>query len=58
MWHLDELVIDITGRKLWFWRADDQDEYVLDELIQNRRNINSARRLLPLLKKQGIAPNG
>ncbi|MGV2120856.1 IS6 family transposase, partial [Rhizobium rhizogenes] len=31
--------------------------YVLDEIVQNRRNTTAARRLLTrLLKKQGIAP--
>jgi putative transposase len=26
------------GRKHWLWRAVDQDGYVLDEIVQNRRN--------------------
>jgi len=39
------------------WRAVDQDGYVLDEIVQNRRNTKAARRLLTrLLKKQGTAP--
>jgi putative transposase len=57
MWHLDEMVITIAGRKCWLWRAVDQDGYVLDEIVQNRRNAKAARRLLMrLLKKQGMAP--
>ncbi|AOF92566.1 IS6 family transposase [Sinorhizobium sp. RAC02] len=57
VWHLDEVVITIAGRKNWLWRAVDQDGYVLDEIVQNRRNTKAARRLLiRLLKKQGIAP--
>jgi putative transposase len=57
VWHLDEVVITIAGRKHWLWRAVDQDGYVLDEIVQNRRNTKAARRLLTrLLKKQGIAP--
>jgi putative transposase len=57
VWHLDEVVITIAGRKRWLWRAVDQDGYVLDEIVQNRRNTKAARRLLTrLLKKQGIAP--
>lgn len=57
VWHLDEVVINIAGRKRWLWRAVDQDGYVLDEIIQNRRNSKAARRLLTrLLKKQSIAP--
>ncbi len=57
IWHLDEVVITIAGGKLWLWRAVDQDGYVLDEIVQNRRNTKAAKRLLTrLLKKQGVAP--
>jgi putative transposase len=57
VWYLDEVVITIAGRKHWLWRAVDQDGYVLDEIVQNRRDTKAAKRLLTrLLKKQGIAP--
>ena len=57
VWHLDELVVMIAGKKHWLWRAVDQDGYVLDEIIQRRRDTNAAKRLLVrLLKKQGCAP--
>ncbi|MBD8893659.1 IS6 family transposase [Labrenzia suaedae] len=57
IWHLDEVVITIGGRKHWLWRAVDQDGYVLDEIVQARRNTKAAKRLLVrLLKKQGLAP--
>jgi putative transposase len=57
VWHLDEMVITIAGRKCWLWRAVDQEGYVLDEIVQNRRNTKAAKRLLMrLLKKQGTAP--
>ena len=57
MWHLDEVVIAIGGRTHRLWRAVDQDGYVLDEIVQTRRNTNAAKRLLiRLLKKQGLAP--
>ncbi|EAV41001.1 transposase [Stappia aggregata IAM 12614] len=57
VWFLDEMRIVITGKKHWLWRAVDQDGYVLDEIVQTRRNTKAARRLLTrLLKKQGIAP--
>jgi len=57
VWHLDEVVITIAGRKHWLWRAVDQEGYVLDEIVQNRRNTKAAKRLLTrLLKKQGHAP--
>lgn len=57
IWHLDEVVISIGGRKHWLWRAVDQDGYVLDEIVQARRDTKAAKRLLVrLLKKQGLKP--
>jgi putative transposase len=57
IWHLDEVVISIGGRKHWLWRAVDQDGYVLDEIVQARRDTKAARRLLVrLMKKQGLSP--
>jgi putative transposase len=57
VWHLDEVVISIAGKKHWLWRAVDQDGYVLDEIVQNQRDTKAAKRLLTrLMKKQGIAP--
>lgn len=57
VWHLDEVRIVIRGQGHWLWRAVDQGGYVLDELLQTRRNTKAARRLLTrLLKKQGARP--
>jgi putative transposase len=57
IWHLDEIVVGIAGRKHWLWRAIDQDGSVLDEVVQSRRNTKAAKRLLTrLMEKQGIAP--
>jgi putative transposase len=57
IWHLDEVVITIAGRKHWLWRAVDQDGYVLDDIVQTRRNTKAAKRLLTrLLQKQGLKP--
>src|SRR5918996_1327693 len=57
IWHLDEVVVTISGQKHWLWRAVDQDGYVLDEIVQSRRNTKAARRLLKrLLRKQGCPP--
>jgi putative transposase len=57
IWHLDEVAITIAGKKHWLWRAVDQDGYVLDEIVQTRRNTKAAKRLLTrLLTKQGLAP--
>jgi putative transposase len=56
-WHLDEVVITIVGQKHWLWRAVDQDGFVLDVLVQSRRDRKAAKRLLRKLpKKQGRAP--
>lgn len=57
VWHLDEVAVRINGRKCWLWRAVNQDGYVLDEIVQTRRNTTAAKRLLSrLLKKQGLPP--
>jgi putative transposase len=56
-WHLDEVVVTIAGNKHWLWRAVDQDGFVLDILVQSRRDKKAAKRLFrKLLKKQGRAP--
>src|SRR5215217_3200752 len=57
IWHLDEVAVTIAGEKHWLWRAVDQDGYVLDEVVQSRRNTTAAKRLLKrLLRKQGGPP--
>jgi putative transposase len=57
IWHLDEVVVTISGQKHWLWRAVDQNGYVLDEIVQTRRDTKAAKRLLRrLLKKQGCPP--
>lgn len=33
IWHLDEVVVVISGRKFWLWRAVDQDGNVLEEIL-------------------------
>jgi putative transposase len=56
-WHLDEVAITIASTKHWLWRAVDQEGFVLDVLVQSRRDKKAAKRLLrKLLKKQGRAP--
>jgi transposase-like protein len=44
-WHLDEVVISFAGKKHWLWRAVDQDGFVLDVLVQSRRDKKAAKRL-------------
>ena len=55
-WHLDEVVIRIQGRKHWLWRAVDQDGFVLDVLVQSRRNAEAAERLMRKLLIQHGTP--
>ncbi|NRP69993.1 hypothetical protein ILFOPFJJ_00870 [Ensifer psoraleae] len=56
-WHLDEVVITTGGKKHWLWRAVDQGGFVLDVLVQSRRNAKAAKRLMrKLLKGQGRSP--
>ena len=48
-------MVTISGQKHCLWRAVDQDGYVLDEVVQTRRNTKAAKRFLKrLLKKQGL----
>jgi transposase-like protein len=50
-WHLDEMAVLISGRQF-----DDEGE-VLGLLVQRRRDVRAAARLMrKLLKKQGFAP--
>jgi putative transposase len=36
-WHLNEVAVKIAGVKHWLWHAVDQDGFVLDILVQSRR---------------------
>lgn len=57
IWHLDEMVIVIRGKRHWLWRAVDSEGEVLDFLVQSRRNTKAALKLMrKLLKKQGSVP--
>ncbi len=56
-WHLDEVVISIRGKKHWLWRAVYQDSFVLEVLVQSRRDAKAAKRLMrKLLKGQERSP--
>ena len=57
VWHLDEMVVKISGKRMWMWRAVDKEGEVLDVLVQKRRNKTAALKLLrKLLKSQGFMP--
>jgi len=56
-WHLDEMVVRIGGERMYQWRAVDDEGEMLDMLVQKRRNVAAALKLLrKLLKNQGIHP--
>jgi putative transposase len=56
-WHLDECVISIKGEKHILWRAVDQDGFVLEVLVQKRRNTKAAKRFMrKLLSAQSCSP--
>lgn len=56
-WHLDEMVVKIGGRRMWLWRAVDDEGEALDMLVQKRRNKHAALKLFrKLLKHQGVHP--
>ena len=57
VWHLDEMVVRIGGKRMYMWRAVDKEGEVLDVLVQKRRNKKTALKLLrKLLKNQGFVP--
>jgi putative transposase len=57
-WHLDEVFVSIGGRRMYLWRAVDDEGEVLDILVQARRDKRSALKLMrKLLKKHGVAPD-
>ena len=56
-WYLDELFVNIQGRRQYLWRAVDEDGDVIDLLVQSRRNRRAASRFFrKLLKGQGREP--
>lgn len=48
-WHLDELVCWIGGRRMYLWRAVDDEGEVLDLVVQRRRHSEAVPRLLKRL---------
>ena len=51
------MVVRIGGRRMYLWRAVDDEREVLDVLVQKRGNKHAALKLLRrLLKNQGIHP--
>jgi len=56
-WHLDEMVCWIGGRRMYLWRAVDDEGEVLDLVVQRRRDNEAALKLLTrLLRNQPVEP--
>ena len=57
IWHLDEVVVKISGKTFWLWRAVYQRGVVLEEILQSQRDKQAAKRLLrKLMKRAGSVP--
>jgi putative transposase len=50
---LDEMVVSIQGRRMYLWRAVDNEGEVLDLLVQSKRDTEAALQLMCNLLKQG-----
>lgn len=46
LWHLDEMMVSIAGRRMYLWRVVDDKGVVLDVLDQGRRNTAAPIKLL------------
>lgn len=56
-WHLDEVVCNIGGKRMYLWRAVDDEGEVLDVVVQKRRDHDAALTLLRrLLRNQPVEP--
>jgi putative transposase len=53
---MDEVVVTVAGEQHWLWRAVDQNGFVLDVLVQRRRDATAAQRLMKRLLKSGVTP--
>lgn len=54
-WRLDEIVCRIRGRRMYLWRAVDDEGEVLDFVVQRRRDTEAALKLLArLLRNKAI----
>ncbi len=56
-WHLDEMVCWIGGRRMYLWRAVDDEGEVLDLVVQRRRDKEASLKLLKrLMRNQPVEP--
>ncbi|RZI70690.1 MAG: IS6 family transposase [Pseudomonas sp.] len=56
-WHLDEMVSSIAGKRMYVWRAVDDEGEVLGSLVNQRRDTSTAVSFLQkLLRDQPVEP--
>ena len=56
-WRLDEMVCKVGGRRMYLWRAVEDEGEVLDFVMQRNRDTAAALKLLKrLLRNQPVAP--
>jgi len=56
-WHLDEMVCTVGGKRMYLWRAVDDEGEVLDLVMQRNRDTGAALKLLKrLLRNQPVEP--
>ena len=48
--------MSIAGEQYWLWRAVDQNGFVLDVLVQRRRDSHAAQRLMSKFLKCTVTP--
>jgi len=55
-WHLDEMVCTVAGKRMYLWRAVDDEGVVLDLVMQARRDTGAALKLLRRLLRNNRVP--
>ena len=55
-WHLDEMVCTVGGKRMYLWRAVDDEGVVLDLVMQARRDTGAALKLLRRLLRSNPVP--
>jgi putative transposase len=56
-WHLDEMHVVIQGKVMWLWRAVDEHGFVLEILLQDKRDTGAAKRFFErLMEDRTVVP--
>ncbi len=55
-WHVDEIFVNVNGKRHYLWRAVDHEGEVLEAVVTKRRNKAAALKFLyKLMKRYGCA---